>query len=248
MHIFWKTNVPTRVHKYGYNLAFTKLAPLDSAHTELDVYINLCQKLNFYKISQVVPFLIAGHKWSSDWIYCEILFTSCINWLHGYTLYTHAMDGTTLYMCTSRSRPLIGVYMLINLNILYSYQWCCSTYQSLSLHTDESGWPMNVSPPSPVVLLVASRRLGGDDPPTTTLQHSYTLPLKHIHVSSQSSPPQTQEAPECQVKYYILSLYHTVSSSRALWVHLEHCRVLALWQGKENSSPDWQYPYKILIF
>ena len=35
-------------------------------------------------------------------------------WLH--TLYT--CHGTTLYMCTSCSRPLIGVYMLINLSIL----------------------------------------------------------------------------------------------------------------------------------
>ena len=68
-----------------------------------------------------------------------------------------------------------------------------STYQSLSLHTDESGWLINVSLHHPVELLVASRRLGGGDPPTTTLLHSYALLLKHI--SSQSSAPQTQEAP-----------------------------------------------------
>ena len=67
MRIFRKTNVPTRVHKNGHNSTcdqyfFMKLAPLDSAHRA----INPCQKLNFYEISRVVPFLIAGHIYSGQ--------------------------------------------------------------------------------------------------------------------------------------------------------------------------------------
>ena len=43
MRIFRKTNIPTRVHKNGHNLAcdqyfFMKLAPLDSAHIELSFH------------------------------------------------------------------------------------------------------------------------------------------------------------------------------------------------------------------
>ena len=124
-----------------------------------------------------------------------------MHWLHGYTLYTHAMDGTTLYMCTSCSRPLIGVYMLINLSIAVNDNTrYCSTYQSLSLHTDESGWLVNVSRSCPVVLLVASRRLGGGDQPRTTLLQSYALPLKHT--SRQSYPAGSKVAPGYHYQEY----------------------------------------------
>ena len=109
-----------------------------------------------------------------------------MHWLHGYTLYTHAMDGTTLYTMFTPTN-IIGVHVLIG--AINDNARHCSTYQSLSLHTDESGWLVNVPTGCPIVLLVASRRLGGGDPPTTTLLHSYALPLKHT--SSQSSVPQT---------------------------------------------------------
>ena len=123
-------------------------------------------------------------------------------WLH--TLYTcHEWNNLVHVYFISCSRPLIGVHMLINLSVnciaVNDNTRHCSTYQSLSLHTDESSWLMNVSPTGPVVLLVASRMLGGGDPPTTTLLHSYALPLKHI--SSQFSASQIQGAPghQCEV-------------------------------------------------
>ena len=56
MHIFRKSNNIISIWTTCDQYFFMKLAPLDSAHIEL--YINPCQKLNFYKISRVVPFLI----------------------------------------------------------------------------------------------------------------------------------------------------------------------------------------------
>ena len=112
----------------------------------------------------------------------------------------------------SCSRPLIGVYMIIkelfNDNTRY-----CSTYQSLSPHTDESGWPLNVSPSCQVFLLVVSRKSRDDYSPRTILPHSCILPLKHT--SSQSFDPESEGGPGCQRKYQdILYLCHTVFPSR----------------------------------
>ena len=57
MHIFRKTNIPTRVHKNGHNSAcdqyfFLKLTPLDSAHIKLSIHAK--NSIYIYKISRVV--------------------------------------------------------------------------------------------------------------------------------------------------------------------------------------------------
>ena len=72
MCIFWKMNIiiiillSTRVHKNGQNsICLWSIFFHETCTIGFRTHraINPCQKLNFYKISRVVPFLIAGHKW-----------------------------------------------------------------------------------------------------------------------------------------------------------------------------------------
>ena len=75
---FLKTKVPTQVHKNGHNLACDQYFFHETCTIGFGTHraINSCQKLKFYEISGVIPFLITGHIYSKHYpLYLDNLIT-----------------------------------------------------------------------------------------------------------------------------------------------------------------------------